>query len=90
MANYGSVSNPQVGIVGMRFDYGVGNLKAICDPYRCGERFTTTAPVFSFDITTVVTYTFVETQNVQSYVPPMPVLIPSLPSDLFYPLQIPV
>ncbi len=89
MANYGSVTNPQVGIVGLRFAYGVGDLKAICDPHRCGEGFSTAQKVFSFDITTVVTFTFVETQNVQSYIPPIPVLIPSLPSDLFYPLQIP-
>jgi hypothetical protein len=80
VANYGMQNKPQKGIVGMKINYIMGSLKAYCDNPNCANT------KYPFEIKSYVTFTLVDSQTLKTYVPPSPVFIGNLPSDIFYPL----
>ena len=95
-ADFGSVDNPQRGIVGARFNYVSGSISYRClDLLDCVDLSTINPGAPSavgtasqaFRIKSTVSFVNVGTDWAMS-VPPPPRLIPPLPNDIFYPFKL--
>ena len=95
-SEFGSIDNPQKGIVGIRYNYVSGSISYQCiDPVQCADISTlkgsgTSASgtnAQSFRIKSTVSFVEVATDKT-SFVPPPPRLVPPLPEDVFYPFNL--
>ncbi len=97
VANFGSVDNPQQGIVGARYNYVAGSFQ-----YRCLQPLDCVTPsaldpalgaavpgsvAQPFRIKSTISFVPVQADRT-TLVPPPPRLIPPLPNDIFYPFQL--
>ena len=75
----GKQDNPQLKVVAARTQYILGAWQ-----YTRGDGMAQAFPVQS-----VVTWTHLPDEELKELLPPPPTIIPSLPSDFFYPFEIP-
>ncbi len=97
VANFGSVDNPQQGIVGARYNYVSGSFQYRClqtldcvTPSTLDPALTAVVPGATaqpFRLKSTVSFVQVEMDRT-TFVPPPPRLIPPLPNDIFYPFQL--
>jgi tectonic-1/3 len=85
VADFGSKDKPQMGIIGAKYNYQLGDLNYEC---RNVMDCATDTQLQAFTIRSSVSFNKIEGQASYLFVPPPPSLIPPLPSDLFYPFTI--
>lgn len=85
-SDFGSLDQPQPGIIAARVLYTGGSLVVNCDtPASC---INTNGKVYRFPIKTGVEHYKIEQGSVEMFVPPPPRLIPPIPDDVFYPFSL--
>jgi len=85
-SDFGSITDPQPGIIAARVVYTGGNLLIECEkPSDCTNPG---AKKFPFRIKSSVEFFKITYGSVAMFVPPPPRLIPPIPNDVFYPFEL--
>jgi hypothetical protein len=92
----GLKTNPQMEIIGARFEYQTSQVRVSCFPN--GGTCTATDVSTKLPVFLESSVVFIETQSTQldnlnqvsyfDYVPPPPTILPMLPQDFFYPFML--